>query len=280
VTPSDSELIAVLPGATAVHRHPYRFATSCPLTELHVSYGDRASRMLLKELGARPSGPDSTADPRREIGVYRDVLAPAGIGPALHAYGADWIIVELVDGIELWQVDAVEGWEAVASWLGHHHRRFVGRTAELHAAGLFVLDASVLLSWVDRAAPYLRGWLDPAACRASLAELSAAAPTLVHGEFYPSNILIAGDRVVPVDWETAAIGPGVIDLAALITGWDDGVQKRLIEAYGDVDTVALDRARLALALRWIGWKPGWAPPVEHRHDWRGEAIVLAERLGR
>jgi Phosphotransferase enzyme family len=279
VTPSDSELIAALPRATAVRRRPYRFATSCPLTELHVSYRHGASRMLLKELGSRPSRTDSVDDPLREIGVYRDVLAPAGIGPALHAYGADWIIVELVDGVELWQVRAVEGWEAVATWLGHHHRRFLGRTAELHAAGLFVLDGSVLVSWVDRAAPHLRGWLDPAACRASLAELSSAAPTLVHGEFYPSNILVAGDRVVPVDWETAAIGPGVLDLAALITGWDSGVQKRLIEAYGDVDTVALDRARLALALRWIGWQPGWTPPVEHRHDWRGEAIALAERLG-
>ena len=37
--------------------------------------------------------------------------------------------------------------------------------------------------------------------------------------------------------------------------------------------------RLHLAVQWLGWEPRWEPPAEHRHDWLGEALALAERLG-
>jgi Phosphotransferase enzyme family len=47
--------------------------------------------------------------------------------------------------------------------------------------------------------------------------------TFLHGEFYASNVLVVceegeGWRVCPVDWEMAAVGPGLIDLAALTAG--------------------------------------------------------------
>jgi hypothetical protein len=32
-------------------------------------------------------------------------------------------------------------------------------------------------------------------------------------------------------------------------------------------------------VQWLGWAEGWTPPAEHRHDWLGEGIALAERLG-
>lgn len=281
-TPTDEELIGVLPGATRLRRRPYPYATSCPLTELTVTYADgaRARRLLLKDLGAAPARPGTKAEPRREADVYRNLLAPAGVGPELLASGRDWLLLELVDGVELWQVGEVARWAGVAAWLGVLHRRFADRGAELRAAGLGPLTADVFNSWVDRAQPQLAGVLDPDACRAELAPLADLRPTLVHGEFYPANVLVAGERVVPVDWETAALGPGALDLAALTTGWDASVQQRLVEAYGEVDLVTLDRARLALALRWIGWQPGWTAPSEHRHDWLGEARAAAERLSR
>ena len=64
-----------------------------------------------------------------------------------------------------------------------------------------------------------------------VARLAAMPRTVIHGEFYPCNILIRGTgpraRVCPVDWELAAVGPGLIDLAALMTGWDDRAQRAL-----------------------------------------------------
>ena len=102
--------------------------------------------------------------------------------------------------------------------------------------------------------------------------------TLIHGELYPSNVLVDPPRVCPVDWEMAAIGPGVIDLAALCGGWETVAAARLTAAYGPVDASDLARACLHLALQWLGWSAGWKPPPEHSHDWLGEALALVREL--
>jgi aminoglycoside phosphotransferase (APT) family kinase protein len=87
------------------------------------------------------------------------------------------------------------------------------------------------LSWAHRTSA-LAGdlhdsypWLG-AACRGYerlVEHLVTAAPTVVHGDYYLDNVLIGGGRVVPVDWEWAAIGAGEIDLAALTFRWPKDV---------------------------------------------------------
>ena len=278
MTPSDTELVRALPGALRVRRRPYAYATSCPLTELQVDYPGRQARLLLKEYPARATRPTGDHDDAREIEAYRRLLGPAGIGPALHASGPDWLVLDLIEGVELWQVGELPRWEGVATWLGALHRRFTGHEIELRAAVPRLLDERAYARWLERAASRLDGVLDLAVCRAALTELAALPRTLVHGEFYPSNVLVAGDRVVPIDWETAGVGPGVLDLAALLTGWDEDAAQRLVRAYGGADERALDCARLALALRWLGSAPEWTPPAEHRYDWLGEARAAAGRL--
>jgi thiamine kinase-like enzyme len=129
-----------------------------------------------------------------------------------------------------------------------------------------------------------------------VAERLASLPrTFIHGEFYPSNVLVettAGAPIMrPVDWEMAAVGPGLIDLAALAGGWEDDERDRLLAAYreglgeGGCDpgpepglAADLDRCRLHLALQWIGWSREWRPPPEHRQDWVGEAEALMTEL--
>jgi thiamine kinase-like enzyme len=99
--------------------------------------------------------------------------------------------------------------------------------------------------------------------------------------------------VCPIDWEAAGFGPGLIDLAALTTGWKAAARNAMERAYraelqppyewtgseaGFAE--AVDRARLHLAVRWLGWAPSsWIPPAEHQHDWLGEALALADRIG-
>jgi thiamine kinase-like enzyme len=98
--------------------------------------------------------------------------------------------------------------------------------------------------------------------------------------------------VLPVDWEMAAVGPGAVDLAALVGGWAPAERERLEDAYraeiaaaghplldaGDL-AEQVRRGRLHLALQWIGWAEGWQPPSEHAHDWLGTALTLSEELG-
>ena len=91
-----------------------------------------------------------------------------------------------------------------------------------------------------------------------------------------------------MDWETAALGPGLMDLAALTSGaWTDEERTEMSAAYheallahgGSTPSfrdllLALDDCRLHLAIRWLGWAEDWSPPAENAHDWLGEAMAL------
>jgi thiamine kinase-like enzyme len=129
-----------------------------------------------------------------------------------------------------------------------------------------------------------------------VARLTNGPQLLVHGELYPSNVLVAGAgaavEVWPVDWEMAGVGSPLLDLAALTSGWEGDVQADLVDAYldemgpggwwaSDRDEVGelLDCCRLHYALQWLGWSPQWSPPREHARDWVSEALALGERLG-
>jgi Ser/Thr protein kinase RdoA (MazF antagonist) len=323
---SDQELIAVVGQregreVLGLSRRPYRYATSAPLEELRVSMvGGAEMALIFKDLSrdqllgdARTTKPTFLHQPGREVETYRRILAPAGIGPRCIAAVADsdpprhWLLLEKVPGVELWQVGELSVWEEVATWLGRFHARFAGQLDELRNANPYLLEHSDswFLSWCERARAALALSTDRRASTLQRAldryddvitSLAALPRTFVHGELYPSNVLVSPHkrpaRVCPVDWEMAAIGPGLVDLAALVGGWGVPEQQRLVSAYLDglpeagaaspaSETLAADlaRCRLHLALQWLGWSPDWRPPREHAHDWVGEALMLVEDLG-
>jgi hypothetical protein len=319
---SDQELIDLLnrkdgiARVVSLSRRPYRYATSAPLEELHVETGDGAElELILKDLSrerllgdAGATKPEFLHEPERELETYRGILAPAGIGPRCFAAVAEsdptryWLLIEKVPGVELWQVGELPVWEEVARWLGRFHSRFAGRLSEVRAANphLIELSADWFRSWHrralerlgasdDRRAPALRKALE--AYEEVVGALAALSRTFVHGELYPSNVLVVREsppRVCPVDWEMAAIGTGLVDLAALVGGWGESERRRLVAAYlggrgrprepTEVDE-DLARCRLHLSLQWLGWSASWRPPAEHAHDWLGEALGLAKDLG-
>lgn len=326
--PTDEALLAALPHEAGggswriVTRRPYRFATSAPLEELHVRAGDGADlELIFKDLArarllpaASASKPSFLHQPLRELELYRGILAPCGIGPRLVAAVSQpeedrqWLFIERVRGRELWQVGELEIWERVAAWLGDLHLGFAGRLSEVRALCPHLIDHSAAWFelWAQRARQALAGAADSRADGLTRAlagydgvvtELAALPRTLVHGELYPSNVLVApdggGQRVCPVDWEMAGIGPGLLDLAALVGGWEasgwpESDRARLVRAYAEAAGAALAgsdlsadlaRCRLHLALQWIGWADGWRPPPEHARDWLGEALGLAGELG-
>jgi Phosphotransferase enzyme family len=319
---SDRELLEALCGhldgrkITAVRRRPYRYATSASLEEvIVVTEGGGEVGLLLKDLSrqrlldeARATKPDFLYEPGRELETYRRILAPAGIGPrcvaAVHdaARSRHWLLIEKVAGVELWQVGELSVWEKVAAWLGRFHAAFAARVDELRLANPHLLEHSDawFRAWWDRARTTLGDSEDPRAPELVrvlaryhvVAKRLAALPhTLVHGELYPSNVVVVQSdsalRVYPVDWEMAAIGTGLMDLAALVGGWDVAQRQRLVAAYctgaGSAAPAGLgadlDRCRLHLALQWLGWSADWRPPPEHAHDWLGEAMTLARELG-
>jgi Ser/Thr protein kinase RdoA (MazF antagonist) len=322
--PSDQEVVDLLNRqdgigeVVSLTRRPYRYATSAPLEELHVEAADGAELdLILKDLSrerllgeAAAAKPEFVHRPERELETYRRILAPAGIGPRCFGATADpdsgryWLLIEKVPGVELWQVGELPVWEEVAHWLGGLHARFMGHAEEVTEANPHLLDLSAdwFSSWRGRALEGLaesddrraRGLQEAlAGYEEVVIALTALPRTFVHGELYPSNVLVvrgSPPRICPVDWEMAAVGPGLIDLAALVGGWTEPQRRRLVAAYlsSSDDTAGLEpaaveqdlaRCRLHLALQWLGWSADWRPPPEHAHDWLGEALELADGLG-
>lgn len=286
------------PRATVIERRPFPYATSHPIDEVVVDVNGVPVHVLVKDLDggalvdeARQIQPAFLVDGRREADVYRTALAGAGLGTATcYAAAGDVLALEKVAGVPLWQVGELEVWREAARWLARFHGARLHERAGADPSRLLRYDRRYYDAWQERLDTHWERRL--AAVHGQVAEELLALPTtMIHGEFYPSNVLVAqvGDlRICPIDWEMAAIGPLAVDVAALTAGWDDVTAADLASCYReaggmgesgpDFDRV-LDLCRLHLCLRWLVWAPGWNPPPEHGRDWLGDALRIAGRLG-
>jgi hypothetical protein len=294
-----TELAAALGRPVAsIRRRPFVSRSSAPIAELDVVFSDgSAAAVLLKDLGrdgltdrVRRAKPEALHNPVRELDVYRVLLAGADLGtPQLRGAVTDpsrdryWLLIERVFGRELYQVGEIGVWEAVMRWLARFHGHFRGRRL---TTSLVRYDRDYFLYWRDRASS-ISGTDAPESYSDVAEQLASLPTTLLHGEFYPSNILVAGERICPVDWEMAAVGPAVIDVAAITAGWEESDQEQLVQAYLDaasgqqehVFARHLDCARVHLALQWLGWSPDWSPPPEQAGDWSATLAAASRRLG-
>jgi hypothetical protein len=295
---------------------PYAERTSFHLVELELELEDGSVlRLLLKDLGlknlhetARRVKPGFLYQPLREIRTYQEILARARLGTA-QFYGAVvrpaedlyWLLLEKVPGVRLSQAGEASAWLQAARWLARLHSRFSRESETLgRSAPLLRYDAAYYRLWADRVVRFQSVGLERAALvniyGRAIDRLTRLPSTLIHGEFYASNILVQkereGGRICPVDWEMAGVGPGLIDLAALSSGaWSERERTEMAAAYHEALLsegwprwpfedllLALDDCRLHLAFRWLGWAPDWSPPPENAHDWLGEAIALGEKM--
>jgi hypothetical protein len=300
-----------------LERRPSPYASSYAVEEIDVVFADGSeAALVMKDLSpdamdaqARRARPAFLSEPRREIQTYRHILPHAPPGTAA-CYGVVTgpgraaspyrLLLERVDGHELRHVGAFSMWKRAARWIARFHTSVpaaadVGRLAR--RAKLLVYDEAFYWRWLERARVFAAGRVLDRIARGYapvVARLTAMPRSVIHGEFYPCNILIRGRgaraRVCPVDWELAAVGPGLIDLAALMTGWDDRAQHALAQAYraersgrarGSLPAdfwTDLDCCRLHLAVRMLGWSSDWTPPPQHARDWLAEAAALAARV--
>jgi hypothetical protein len=287
----------------------------------------RVLRLALKDLSpdsllsaARAVRPSFLYDPAREIETYRTLLNPRKLGTPV-CYGAVndperqryWLFLERVSGPLLWQVGSMDTWQEAARWLARLHSAFSGISAASAAAGqvpLLCYTEELFGTWRIRAEAFL---CQQKALRTSdlfrrffrimsrydrvIDRLSALPVTLVHGEFYPSNVIVrrtsGRGRICPIDWEVAAVAPGLIDLAALCSGeWSMDQQKLLVSAYLEevrptgpksgalreaIDSVLY--CQLHLAVQMLGWAADWSPPKHHARNWLREAVRLGDALG-
>ena len=311
---------------TMLDRRPSSFRSSFALEELDVRLDNGTClQLMFKHVGrqgllarARAVKPAFLCDPLREIEAYRTILAPSGLG-ATTCYGAVvdqragryWLFLERVPGLELYR-HGLPVWQQVAGWIAAMHAHFAQEhvlPTLAQSSHLLIYNGDFYRLWLRRAQAFMRK-TEPARSRKArrslqwlaarydqvVERLLALPMTFIHGELYASNVLVqeaAGEtRVCPVDWEMAAVGPGLIDLAALTAGsWSEAEKKELALTYyaalaptkgwppePDAFLTALDYCQLHLAIQWLGWAPTWSPPPDQAQDWLNEALHLAEKL--
>ena len=188
------------------------------------------------------------------------------------AEGRTWLVIEYLDDAErvAWHPPAMG---PAATWIGRFHATMEGRVQAPELGFLSRYDGDYFAGWAARADLLVSTvwkrrfpWW-PRLCEGfgACARLLLEAPaTVIHGEYYPKNLLCVEDLIRPVDWESAAVGPGEIDLASLVEAWPQELARECVENYRGARWPGgaparfervLDAARVYLGLRWLGDEP-------------------------
>ncbi len=245
-----------------------------------------------------------------EAEVYRQVLQPChGFRPRyLGAHtepksGETWLVLEYLNHcIRLCDMK-VHRWRRQPTAMAHA-ARWIGRFHATHQVtagdGAFPFlrhyDAEYLQGWARRTLVLARPlhhvfpWLEELCSHSEwwTAPLLSAPLTVVHGEFYPKNLLLRGEKVHVVDWESAAVAAGEIDLAALTEGgWPVSYVSRSERAYQHARwpegtpphfRPTLEAAHVYLHFRWLGERQDWS--LAEKNRWRYSQLRLsAKKLG-
>lgn len=282
-------LTAVLAGAgmasgrvTILERRPSRQTSTFPSELVTCRVGDRQElRLLCKNAphdGFNHHG--HRGGLAYEAAVYRHVLQPLQVSTPRYygiyrdaATGMSWLVLEfLADGLRVSKAREPNAMELAARWLGAFHRANAERVADTRTAFLMRHDTAYyqeLTPTVERLVEswsYRFPWLHT--LHTHLPEfyerLSVAPLTIIHGEYYPKNVLIQDGTIYPVDWESTAIAVGEIDLASLTENWPMAAVETCESEYQRARwldsppahfqrTLAL--ARLYWPLRWLVYRP-------------------------
>jgi aminoglycoside phosphotransferase (APT) family kinase protein len=247
------DLVSSPSAVTAVRWARFNLSTSYDtyLITVELISGGRL-KVFLKDFGVSVRPKDSSRQRReRELRVYRDLLADSGLGTARY-YGAVvdesrgrlWLLLEFVDGTPVGYCD-LEHWPAAAEALGRMHGAFARQGDRLRACdflirhddAFFWSKSELALKDVGQIAPHFVGRLAALVSRYApvVAAMTAQPSTLVHGGCRPSNILVqvASDpsRVCILDWEEAAVGAPLFDVAYLLDGVERPALDRCLGAY-------------------------------------------------
>jgi hypothetical protein len=237
-----------------------------------------------------------------EASLYRTLLGPLGLSVP-HCYGSyqnpnsnqTWLILEYLDRTLRVShcVDPESAMASAAGWLGDFHAR-TEPWLRTRTPSLIRYDDEYYRGCAGRTLDFARaiGQMSPwlrALCEhpeGFIGPLVEAPQAVIHGEFYTQNILSHEGRIVPIDWETAAVAPGEIDLASLIERWPEVAHvceneyRRSRWPLGSPPDLRriLAAARVYWQLRWLGDRPEWLE--QDGTEWRlSELRAAGECLG-
>lgn len=276
----------VAPGARLLAARPLAGGISARVTALEIAPPDGRT-LVLRRHGAA----DLARDPDIAAHEFRllQVLQAAGVAAPtpLHLdtsgtiLPTPWLLQSFVDGDP----------EDVPADLDDHMRQLAEALAAIHRVP--AADLAFLPHQEEQAAALIgehRPEPDESLAESRLRAALAAWPpprrnplALLHGDVWPGNLLWRRGRLQAViDWEDAAIGDPLADLAnarleLFIAQGEDAMAAltRHYLALSEIDSTALPLWDLWAALRPIAGLPGWglAPEAEHRLRTRHRAFT-------
>jgi aminoglycoside/choline kinase family phosphotransferase len=198
--------------------------------------------------------------------------------------GVVCLILEYLDGsMRVTESTEADAMVLAVRWIGQFHAAVAARRADNVFTFLMPYDKAYYQGWVQRTLQYAGRhtahyqWLKVLFEQFDkvVKALLSAPPTIIHGEYYAQNILFRNGKIFPVDWESAAIGAGEIDLASLAEGWPEEIARRFESEYRqkrwpngpphDFERT-LCAARIYLCLRWLGESPELTAADSFRFD--------------
>jgi hypothetical protein len=236
----------------------------------HDSYGHRGDLPYETEVYRRVLQPLPEFKPKC-LGAHTDATTGAISLFLEYVYGS----VRLSDMVWKRTTRQPRAMAQAARWIGEFQAAHEKRSDKGSLAFLKRYDAQYYRGWARRTLEFSRPlharfpWL-PRLCESEewFRPLLAARRTVIHGEFYAKTVLVRNQSVFMVDWESAAMAAGEIDLAALTEGkhWPEIVVSRCESAYvharwpeGAPSSFGetLDAAKIYLHFRWLGERPDW-----------------------
>jgi hypothetical protein len=209
-------------------------------------------KLFVKDYGSSSLPKDGLAlRSNREHKLYGELLSQVALDTARYygtvqrpGEGGRYLLIEFVEGIWLDYCDFGD-WTRAAAWLGKLHGAFMNKQNELLDADYLVVhDAEYFGAMADKALKSVAQFSSDQADRLApvlerydeIVSIMASQPTtLVHGSFRLRNVLVTPNqssvRICPVDWELAARGGGLHDLAFLADGFNPQKVRILLSAY-------------------------------------------------
>jgi hypothetical protein len=218
----------------------------------------------------------------RLYGVYEDASS-----------GHVWLVLDFLEqSVRVQKSLDARAMGLAARWLGQFQALSQERMRTNSISFLQRYDKEYYLAWARRTLQFFgrhqqpMPWLQQLCARfpEEVSALLSAPPTVIHGEYYPKNILYRDGTIYPVDWESTALAAGEIDLASLIEAWPEATARECEAQYKaarwpddspDGFERRLGAARLYLHFRWLG-----DSPESSADEWRLSALrAIGRQLG-
>jgi hypothetical protein len=296
---------------TVLARQPHSYVSSFPSEIVTCRFNDGRQLQLFYKYGPEHSQ-GHWGGIAYEAQVHRHLLQPLPLS-APRFYGAykdstagkTLLILEYVhNGVRLNNMpEPAAAMSLAAHWLGRFHAANEARLSSAAMAFLNTYDATYYLAVAQRMSLFADRWhrdfpwLAPLCKRfeEGMPSLLTPPPTVIHGEYTPKNVLVRDGIIYPVDWESAALAVGEIDLAILTDRWPVEIVQQCKLEYqrarwpegGPVDFErTFDAAQLYLHFLWLGYQPDSITSQargnagRRGYRWRFEPLRCAgERLG-